>query len=159
MGLRMALAAAAVAVSAAGGANAQTGDWARWQVVDGVATIQNDAASFGVTCGENGGPAITLAAPDAPAITQDATVLIQVSSRSDAYVLEDDTDIATHIRHFRPMAGGGFVSDGEAIAPLIDDLRGGMNLIVAVEVFDRSQRFTLVGSSRAIDAALADCGG
>ena len=30
---------------------------------------------------------------------------------------------------------------------------------VAVEVFDRSQRFTLAGSSRAIETALADCGG
>ncbi|MCB9957959.1 MAG: hypothetical protein H6843_05005 [Rhodospirillaceae bacterium] len=159
MGVRMALAAAAIAVSAAGGANAQMEEWARWQVVDGVATIQNDAAAFGVTCGEGGGPAVTLTAPDAAAIPESATVLIQVSNRSDAYVLEDGTEIETFLRHFRPAAGGGYTSDEDPIAPLVDSLRAGVNLIVAVEVFDRSQRFTLAGSSRAIETALADCGG
>ena len=159
MGVRMALAAAAIAVSAAGGANAQMEEWARWQVVDGVATIQNDAAAFGVTCGEGGSPALTLAAPDAAAIPDSATVLIQVSSRSDAYVLEEGTDIETFLRHFRPASGGGYVSDEAPVEPLVDSLRAGMNLIVAVEVFDRSQRFTLTGSSRAIETALARCGG
>ena len=123
MGVRMALAAAAIAVSAAGGANAQMEEWARWQVVDGVATIQNDAAAFGVTCGEAGSPALTLAAPDAAAIPDSATVLIQVSSRSDAYVLEEGTDIETFLRHFRPAAGGGYVSDEGPVEPLVDSLR------------------------------------
>ena len=81
--------------------------------------------------------------------------------------LVEDNDVMVPMRDgvrlradvFRPASGGGYVSDEAPVEPLVDSLRAGMNLIVAVEVFDRSQRFTLTGSSRAIETALTGCGG
>ena len=139
-------------------------DWPQWRVVDGAATIRNDAAAFAVACGAAGTPELRLSAPGAAAIPDDATVLIQVSSQADAYVLAQGTAISTHIRSFTGPGGTDGATytsadDSGALAGLVEDLRAGLNLIVAVEVFDRSQRFTLAGSRRAIDAALAGCSG
>ena len=158
MGFRAGFAVLVTFMAVAAAAQAQ--DWPSWRVVDGTAMVRNDAAQFGVTCADAGTPALMLEAPDAAPIPEGSMVLLQVSSRADAYAIDDATRISTFLRPFRPRPEGGYISDRDpaALAPLIDDLRAGLNLIVAVEAFDRSQRFTLVGSRRSIDAALDGCG-
>ena len=154
-----------VALAFAGSALATTAladAWPRWQVTDDrAAEISNGGTVFGVECAP-GSADVTLAltAPDASAPPPGATAIIQVSTRSDAYPIDGTTDIDTFLRAFDPDGSGRYISTGTAaeLQDLIDSLRAGLNLIIGIESFERAERYTLVGSSAAIERVLTACG-
>ena len=162
--------ARSVGLALAGGAMATTAmattamadAWPRWQVTDdGTAEIYNGGTAFGVECAPGDADVtLTLTAPDAPAPTPGTTAIIQVSTRSDAYPIDGTTDIDTFLRAFDPDGSGRYVSTGTAVElqDLIDSLRAGLNLIVGIDTFERAERYTLVGSSAAIERVLTACG-
>ena len=159
-----------VALAFAGSALATTAladAWPRWQVADDrAAEISNGGTVFGVECAPGdaapGTANVTLAltAPDAPAPPPGATAIIQVSTRSDAYPIDGTTDIDTFLRAFDPDGPGRYISTGPAaeLQDLIDSLQAGLNLIVGIDSFERAERYTLVGSSAAIERVLTACG-
>ena len=157
--------AGAGALALAGGVGAQTAladAWPRWQVDEGrAAEISNGGTVFGVECAPGGSDVIlALTAPDAPALDPGTTAIIQVSTRSDAYPIDGAADIDTFLRAFNPDGPGRYVSTGTPaeLQDLMDSLRAGLNLIVGLDVFERAERYTLVGSSAAIERVLTACG-
>ena len=135
--------------------------WPRWQVTDDrAAEISNGGTVFGVECTTGADLTLALTAPDAAPPPPGATAIIQVSTRSDAYPIDGTTDIDTFLRAFNPDGPGRYVSTGTAteLQDLIDSLRAGLNLIVGIESFERVERYTLVGSSVAIERVLSACG-
>jgi len=172
------IAFAATALPATGPAVAQ-GEGS-WRSSAGRAEIFNGGSAFAVACTVDAAdrPAVVLMlepGPDGSALPQAETLLVQISSRADAYVIEAGTDISTWFLPVTAAPDGRLVSaaaplgdqpagdGGEAaqiaeIAEIVADLRAGMNLVVGGEGFARAERYTLRGSDRAIGALLADCG-
>ena len=154
----VALAFAGTGVAATAWADA----WPRWQVRDGqAAEIYNGGTTFGVECAPGGTDVVlTLTAPDAPAVAPGALAIIQVSTQSNAYPIDQATDIDTYLRSFDPDGPGRYVSSGTSseLQELLESLRAGLNLIVGLESFERAERYTLVGSSATIERVLTSCG-
>lgn len=168
------IAYAAAALSGTGPAVAQ-GEGS-WRGSAGRAEILNGGSSFAVACTADAAdrPAVVLMlepGADGSALPQAETLLVQISSRADAYVIESGTDISTWFLPVTAAPDGRLVSAaaplgdqpagdaGEAaqIAGIVADLRAGMNLVIGGEGFARAERYTLRGSERAIAAVLADC--
>lgn len=172
--LSLALSLAVSALPVTGQAAAQ--EWGVWRSAGDRASISNGSRTFSVACTADaaGRPAIRLTLEPGPAggdRPPAETLLVQVSSRADAYVIEAGTDISTWFLPVTHASGGRLVSAaaplgerpagdaGEAaqIAEIVADLRAGMNLVIGGEAFGRAERYTLRGSDRAIEAVLTDC--
>ncbi|NBC32937.1 MAG: hypothetical protein GVY13_09710 [Alphaproteobacteria bacterium] len=147
-----------------------------WQSSGGRAEISNGGGTFTVACVDDaaGRPALVMSLEPEPAgeaLPAADTLLLQVSSRADAYVIAAGTDISTWFLPVTAAPDGRLVSAAAPLDPvpagdagqthqvreIIADLQAGMNLVVGGGGFARAERFTLRGSRRAIDAVAAAC--
>jgi hypothetical protein len=137
-----------------------------WRVVDGAAMVNNGETGFGVAClrdfdGE-AGPMLVFRPPPETDLGASFAARLQISTTADAYQINAGTEIDTLAWRFERQGGRYAAAEplpaGTGLDETIDALRAGMNLVIGATAFDRAQRYSLVGSNRAIEAVLADCG-
>ena len=142
-----------------------------WQVGDGAAHVTNGESRFGVACRSVGDgrlvPVLVFEAPAGADYGDSVEARLQISTTADAYQIDTNTEIDTTTWTFRlDVSGdaGRYVAaeSGSREAPdigvTLDRLRAGLNLVIGAAPFDRAQRYSLVGSNRAIGIVLAGCG-
>lgn len=159
------------------GSQAAAQEAGAWRSDGARAEIVNGGSAFAVTCVEVAAGRSALALVLEPAAGQDGmlpaadTLLLQISSRADAYVIAAGTDISTWFLPVAADPGGRLVSaaapldpvpsgdagEAQQVAAIIANLRTGMNLVVGGDGFPRAERFTLRGSNRAIETAVEAC--
>jgi|GEM_PF-1785930 len=160
--MRLAIMVCVAIATVAAAADAAAQGWQRWQADDGVAEIHNGRTTFGVTC-IDGAPALVLTVPEQDGLSAEPRLLLQIGTGSDPYEIAAGHDIRTVFRTFSEGDGGRYVSAAAAggdpeLADIVERLRGGILLTVGGDAFPRAERFTLVGSNRAISAVLEECG-
>jgi hypothetical protein len=137
-----------------------------WRVIDGEAIVSNGETGFGVSCrraadGE-AGPMLVFRPPPEVDLGDSFTARLQISTTADAYQINAATEIDTLAWRFERQGGRYAAAEplsAEAgLDATLDSLRAGMNLVIGAGAFDRAQRYSLVGSNRAIEIVLADCG-
>jgi hypothetical protein len=137
-----------------------------WRVVDGEAIVDNGETGFGVACLRDAdgaaGPTLVFRPPPETDLGERFAARLQISTTANAYQINAATEIDTLAWRFERQ-GGRYaaaepLSAGTGLGETLDSLRAGMNLVIGAAAFDRAQRYSLVGSNRAIEAVLADCG-
>ena len=141
---------------------------ATWQVGDGEAHVTNGESRFGVACrsGDDGrvAPVLVFDVPAGADYGDSVEARLQISTTADAYRIDASTEIDTMTWTFRLEAGGdagryvAAAEDAAAVEVTLDRLRAGLNLVMGAAPFDRAQRYSLLGSNRAIGIVLAGCG-
>jgi hypothetical protein len=137
-----------------------------WRVVAGDAVVGNAETRFAVSCrrGDAGGaaePTLVFRPPPGEDYGPSFEARLQISTAADAYRIDGATEIDSQVWRFAGD-GGEYeavepVSPGASLETTLDRLRAGMNLVLGAEAFDRAQRYSLIGSNRAIGAVLAAC--
>jgi hypothetical protein len=138
-----------------------------WRVAGGEAAVSNGETGFGVACrsgsgsGGMAGPAMTFEPAPGADLGESFEARLQISTAADAYRIDGVTRIDTSVWRF-DRQGSRYMAvepaePGADLAATLDNLRAGMNLVIGAAAFDRAQRYSLVGSNRAIQAVLADC--